>query len=106
VRLCSGVRMQELHTAPPPSKSSGPYEILAIGRINLRPVVRMELGQERWLKQAVVKVRGPIVASDQGSCQGHHCSETIIIGKSQFQKYGCIPRTQPIDPLGGKQTVG
>jgi hypothetical protein len=31
--------------------------------------VRMELGQEGWLKQPVAKVRGPIMAGDQGSRQ-------------------------------------
>jgi hypothetical protein len=69
-------------TGPPhPRNGYGPFGILAVCYINLWPVVRMELGQEGWLKQLVAKVRGPIVASDQGSRQGHHCSETALTGK-------------------------
>jgi hypothetical protein len=46
----------------------------------------MELGQEGWQKQPVDKVitnceqRGPIVASDQGSCRAHQCSEVSLTG--------------------------
>jgi hypothetical protein len=40
----------------------------------------MELVQEGWLKQPVAKVRGPIMAGDQGSCRGHHCSKTALTG--------------------------
>jgi hypothetical protein len=39
-----------------------------------------ELGQEWRLKQPVAKVRGPIVAGDQGSRWGPHCSETVPTG--------------------------
>jgi hypothetical protein len=48
----------------------------------------MELKQEEWLKQPLAKVRGPIVAGDQGSRQGHQCSKG----------------TRTAAPLGGKQT--
>jgi hypothetical protein len=65
-------------TGLPPSKGSGPYGILVVCRINLWPGVRMEPGQEGWLKQLVAKVRGPIVAGEQKSCQGHQCSETML----------------------------
>jgi hypothetical protein len=70
--------MQELHRTPPPSPSKGsePYGILAVCRINLWPAVRMELGQEGWLQQPVDKVRGPIVAGDQGSRRDHQCTTT------------------------------
>jgi hypothetical protein len=59
---------------PPPSNGYGPYGILAVCRINLWPAVRVELGQEGWLKQTVAKVRGPIMAGDQGSRGGRQCS--------------------------------
>jgi hypothetical protein len=50
-------------------------------RINLWPAVRMELGQEGWLKQPVAKVRRPIMTGDQGSRRGgHHCSEMALKG--------------------------
>jgi hypothetical protein len=67
--------MQELRssTGPPPSNGYGPYGILVVCRNNLWPAIRMELGQEGWLKQLVAKVRGPILAGDQGSCWGHQC---------------------------------
>ncbi len=53
--------MQELYRTPPaPSNGYGPYGILAVSRINLWPAVRMELGQEGWLKQLVAKLRGPM----------------------------------------------
>jgi hypothetical protein len=84
-----------------PSKGSGPYEILVVCCINLWPAVRMELGQEGWPKQPVVKVTGTIVASDQGSIWGHQCSETSLTEESQFQKCGCIPGMRTADPLGG-----
>ncbi len=63
-----------------PSNGYGPYGILAVCRINLWPAVRMELGQERWLKQPVAKVRGFIMDGDRGSCRGHHCSKTALTG--------------------------
>ncbi len=98
--------MLRLHRAspPPPSPSngSGPYGILVVFCINLWPAMRMELGQEGWLKQPVAEVRGPIMAGDQGSRQGHQCSETSLTGESQFQKCECIPRTQT---AGWKQIV-
>jgi hypothetical protein len=92
--------MQELHRALPPlpSKGSGPYGILAVCRINVWPVVIMELGQEGWLKQPVAKVRGPILASNQGS--PIQFSEMSLTGESQFQKCGCIPGTQTTATLG------
>ncbi len=71
----------------------------------LWPAMIMELGQEGWLKQPAAKVRGPIMAGDQGSCWGHWCSETMLTGELQFQKCGCIPGTQTVAPLGGTQTV-
>ncbi len=48
-----------------------PYGILAVYHTELWAGVGMELGQEGGLKQPVAKVRGPIVANDQGSCRGH-----------------------------------
>ncbi len=97
--------MQELHRAPP-SNGYGPYGILTICRINLWPAVRIELWQEVWLKQPVAKVRGPIMAGDQGSCRGHHCSETALTGESQFHcESRCIPKTRTVYPLVRKQTV-
>jgi hypothetical protein len=44
---------------------------LSVCPINLWPAVRIELGQEGWLKQPVTKVRGPIMAGDQGLRRGH-----------------------------------
>ncbi len=41
---------------PPPSNRYGPYRILEVCRHNLLSAVRMELGQEGWLKQPVAKV--------------------------------------------------
>jgi hypothetical protein len=55
--------MQELH-----SNGYGPYGILAVCRINLWPAVRMELGEEGWLKQLVAKVIGswPVIRDQVG----------------------------------------
>ncbi len=47
----------------------------------------MELGKV-WLRQPVTKVvarskqRGLIIASDQGSCLGHQCRETLLTGET------------------------
>jgi hypothetical protein len=81
---CTGpvtVRHGESSAGPhPPSNGYGHYGILVVCRINLWPAVRMELGQEGWLKQLVAKVRWPIMAGDQGSRRGHHCSEAALTG--------------------------
>ncbi len=74
----------------PPVKALG--LILAVCRINLCPAVRMELGQEGWLKQLVAKDRGPIMSGDQGSRQGHQCSETVLTGDSNSRSVWVHPR--------------
>jgi hypothetical protein len=86
VILCSGKRMQEASqdSPPPPSNSYTPYRIQAVCRNNLWTPLRIELGQEGWLKQPVAKVRGPILACDQGSRRGHQCSETALTGETWF----------------------
>jgi hypothetical protein len=89
---------------PPHSNRYGPYGILVVCRINLWPAVRMELGQEGWLKQPVAKIRGPIMAGDQGSRRGHHCSKTVLTGNHGF-KVWVAPPGQTAAPCGGKQTV-
>jgi hypothetical protein len=78
VRHGESVRNEGAPQDVPSSNGYGPYGILAVCHINLWPAVRMELGQEGWLKQLVAKVRGPIMAGDQGSHWGHHCSKTAL----------------------------
>jgi hypothetical protein len=43
------------------------------------------------------------MAGDQGSLQGHQCSQTLLTGEPG--KFGCIPGMRSAAPLGGKQTV-
>jgi hypothetical protein len=45
------------------------------------------------------KQRGPIVAGDQVSCQGHQCSETRLTGKpSSSVCVGAPPGREPLPP--------
>jgi hypothetical protein len=78
----------------------GSYGILAVCCINLWPAVRMELGQQGWLKQPVAKVRGTIVAGDQGSRRGHHCSSN-----PSSKEWVARPGGQTAAPCGGKQMI-
>ncbi len=58
----------------------------------------MELGQEGWLNQPVAKVRGPIMACDQGSHQGHQCSETSLTGDPSSRSVGASLGREPLPP--------
>jgi hypothetical protein len=60
-----------------------------------------------WLRSSGDrKLRGPIVASDQTSCQGQQCSETLLTGEpSSIVSVGGIPGTQTATPLGRKQRL-
>ncbi len=58
----------------------------------------MELGQEGWLKQPEARVRGPIMAGDQGSRQGHNCSETALTG-NRSSKVWVAPPGRELLPL-------
>jgi hypothetical protein len=58
----------------------------------------MELGQEGWLKQPEAKVRGPIMACDQGSRWGHHCGETGLTG-NPVQSGVASPGREPLPPV-------
>jgi hypothetical protein len=91
-------------SSPPPSNGYGPYRILAVCHINLWPAVSMELGQDRWLKQLVAEVRGPILAGDQGSRQGHHCCETALTGNLSSEVWD-TPPSATAGPCFGKQPV-
>jgi hypothetical protein len=95
--------MQELHRALLSSNGYGPYGILAVCRINQWPAVRMELGQEGWLKQLVAKVRGPIVADDQGSRQGHHCSRPVLTGNPSSKVWVAPPGRKPLPLVAGSK---
>jgi hypothetical protein len=98
--------MQELHAAPfPLSNGYGPCGILAVCHINLWSAVRTELGQKDWVKQLVAKARGPIVASDQGSGRGHHCSQMTLTGYPSSKVWVAPLGHEPLPPVGGKQTV-
>jgi hypothetical protein len=98
--------LQGLHKAPPPFPTNvyWPYEILAVCRNNLWPVVRMELGQEGRLKQPVAKAitnreqRGPIVAGGHGSRQGHQCNETSLTGNPSSRRVGASLGCKPLPP--------
>ncbi len=63
----------------------------------------MELGKE-WLRLRLRsspdhKQRGPIVAGDQVSCQGHQCSETSLTGEpSSLVSVGASPERKPLPP--------
>jgi hypothetical protein len=96
--------MQELQRASP-SNGYGPYGILTVCHHNPWHAVRTELGQEVWLKQPVVKVKRPIVASDQGSLRGHHYSKTVLTGNPTSKVWVAPPGRKPMPPCGGKQTV-
>jgi hypothetical protein len=90
-------------TGLPPSNGYGTYGILAVCRINLWPAVRMELGEEGWLKQLVAKVIGswPVIRDQVGVT-------TVVRRHLQaipFQSVGCTPRARTAAPFGGKQTV-
>jgi hypothetical protein len=64
----------------------------------------MELGQEGWLKQLVAKVRGPIMAGDQGSRQGHQCRGTSLTGESgSIVSVGASPGRKPLPPYAGSK---
>ncbi len=91
----------------PASYGYGPSRILAVCRHNLWPAVRMELGQEEWLRLPQNREqREPIVASDQGSCQGHHCSETALTGNPSPKVWVAPPGREPLPPVaGGKRLV-
>jgi hypothetical protein len=66
---------------------------------NLLTAVRMELGQEGWLKQLVAMVRRPIMAGDQGSHRGHQCSETSLPGEPvSIVSVGTSPGHEPLPP--------
>ncbi len=58
----------------------------------------MELGQEGWLKQLVAKVRGPIMAGDQGSHWGHQCSETTLTGDTSSRSVGASLGCETLPP--------
>jgi hypothetical protein len=62
----------------------------------------MELGQEGWLKQPVAKARGPIMASDQESRQGHQCSEIMLIGDPSSRSVGASPGRTAAPQAGSK----
>ncbi len=110
VRLCSSVRMQELHRPPPsPSKASGPYRILAMYICDR--LQWLELGQKGWLKQPLAKVvtdheqRGPMVADDQWSCLCHQYKVTSLTGHPSSRSMGATPVMWTAAPRGRKQTV-
>jgi hypothetical protein len=90
--------MQEFHRY-------GPYGILGVCRINLWPVVKMELGQEGWLNQPVAEVKGPIVAGDQGYCRGHHGSETVLTGNLSSKVWVAPPGHEPLPPVAESQRL-
>jgi hypothetical protein len=85
----------------------GPYGILAVCRINLWPAGRIELGKQGWLKQPVAKVRGPILAGDQGSRRGHHCSETELTGNPSSKEFRAMvhPGGEPLPPVAGSKRL-
>ncbi len=90
----------------PPSNGYVPFRILAVCRHNLWPAVRTELGQEEWLRLPWNhKQRGPIVAGDQGSRRGHHCSETALTGNPSSEVWVAPPEHEPAAPCGGMQRV-
>jgi hypothetical protein len=94
---------QLANPTPPPCYRYGPYGILAVCHINLWPVVRMELGQEGWLKQPVSKVRGPIVAGDQRSRRGHHCREIVLTGNLSSKVWVAPPGREPLTSVTGSK---
>jgi hypothetical protein len=59
----------------------------------------MELQQERWAKQLVAKVREPIMASDQGLCPGHHCSEMALTGNPSSKVWVAPPGHESLSPV-------
>jgi hypothetical protein len=97
--------MQEAPQSSPSSKGYGPYEILGVCCINLWPVVRMELGNEGWPKQPVPKIRGPIVAGDQGSRWDHHCSETLLTGDPSSRSVGAPLGCKLLPPVAGSKRL-
>jgi hypothetical protein len=65
----------------------------------------MELGQVEWLKQLVAKVGGTIVAGDQGSRQGHHCSETVLTGNPSSKVWVVLPGRELLPPMAGSKRL-
>jgi hypothetical protein len=100
-------KRRELPRAPPPPPSNGygPYWILTVCRINLWPAVRMELGQEGWLNQPVAKIRGPIMAGDQGSHRGHHYSETALTGNPSSRVWVAPPERDLLPLVTGSKRL-
>jgi hypothetical protein len=45
------------------------------------------------------------MACDQGSCWGHHCSETALTGNPSSKVYVAPPVREPLPPCGMKQSV-
>jgi hypothetical protein len=108
VRHGESVRIVGAPQGSLPSNGYGLYGILAVSRINMWPAVRMELGQEGWLKQLVAKVRGPIVAGDQGSHRGHHCSqtaETALTVNPRPKVWVAPPGCEPLPPVMGRKQL-
>jgi hypothetical protein len=65
----------------------------------------MEQGQEEWLKQLVAKGGGPIMAGDQGSHQGHHCSETALTGNPSSKVWVAPPGHELLPPVAGSKRL-
>ncbi len=101
--------MQGLHRAPtpppPPSKGYGPFWSLALCRYNLWPALRMELGQEGWLRLSQITSKEdlswPVIRYSVGVTNVvRHCLQEIPVPEVWVH-----PRDANRCPLGGKQTV-
>jgi hypothetical protein len=87
--------MQGLHSAPPSINGYEPYGILAVCCHNLWPVLKMELGQEGWLKHPVAKVIKKTVSKEdllwpviRDHVSVFLCSKTSITGNPSSRSLG------------------
>jgi hypothetical protein len=116
VRMCGGVRIQgSIRPPPPPSNRYGPYGILVVCRHNLWPTVRMELGQDGWLKQPAAKIFARTTSKEDLSWPvirdyigGHQCSGTLLTGDPSSRNVGAplgCELLPPPPPPRWEQTV-
>jgi hypothetical protein len=80
-RPCIGVKLQGLHSAPPSNLTGGGGGGGLTGHCIVRRRSGIEPGKV-WLRSFQDwEQKGPILAGDQRSCQGHQCRETSLTGE-------------------------